>query len=154
MTFDYGDVKGEFLFRNGIHGFLNDTTKKVEFCGRTQHLDLIKNGYLDGVPDGHTLHRSLEEGGAQWGLRSTTYDDIYTWTAAQGWIHFISHKPKGGGDEMHFTTLYDTQDRLAKAFAREWGSLAVIDRHQDPRAIASFLEAFGSGNNDREAGPL
>jgi len=138
IEFTYGEVTGEMLARTGINGFFNAVTGEVFFCARCQHLTAIKNGCMEGLPEGDVLHFPVEEGGAQWGKRSTTYDDIYAWTAAHDWIHFVDHKTPHGKSELHFTTILDAQDKVANRFAKEWSGTPVICRHPDPQGIEAM----------------
>lgn len=138
IHFTYGDVTGGMLAHTGINGFFNAATGEVFFCARCQHLDVIKEGCMDGLPDGGTVHSTLEQGGAQWGKRSTTYDDIYAWTAAHDWVHFVTHKDPQENTELHFTTILDAQDKVAKRFAKEWSAVPVICRHPDPKGVEAM----------------
>jgi hypothetical protein len=146
FTFDYGTVTGAHLARTGINGFLNCVSLKVVFCPRVYHLDLIRQGALDGVPDGYVLYNDLSEGGAKWGRRDAGYADIYAWTAARNWVHFITDDTARDIKSIHFTTISDDQDKVAKAFAREWGSEATICRHSDKRAIDALLQGAAQGS--------
>lgn len=138
IEFTYGDINGETLIRTGINGFLNAVTGEVFFCARCQHLTAIKNGCMEGLPDEGVLHLPISEGGAKWGKRSTTYDDIYAWTAAHDWIHFVDHKTPQGESELHFTTILDEQDKVAKRFAKDWAGAPVICRHPDPGGVEAM----------------
>jgi hypothetical protein len=144
--FSYGDVTGEQLKRIGFNGFLNTVTKEVLFCARAQHLILIRNGELDGVPK-RLYGKPVSEEGSRTSEGSVEYAGIYAWTASYNWVHFVSEE-KQDGRVMSFTSLSDKQDKVAARFAAGWKATMEVLQHPTPDADSFWRNVVAQKESD------
>ena len=109
-----------FIFMNqpvkGFHGWLNTDSKKIVFCGRQAHFDILERGNLEGIEEDATFNAGI----SNWGK-------IRAWAASKGWVHFVTHDD----GNIWFYVGNKAQQKVCKAFAAECFAKVVWNGPQE-----------------------